>query len=641
MKKNKPQFSKKRRLHFNVLMFLFPFLLLIIFELLLRAFSFGNNMHLIINHPNKHYKKYYSINPKIGEKYFNKFDATGATNDIFLKKKPQNGFRIFVLGSSTLVGFPYEKNLMSSRILHERLQDAYPHNEIEVVNTSITAINSITLNDYISEIIKYEPDAILIYAGHNEYYGAFGIGSNETMSQNKKIRNLHLSMMNWRIYQLLRLTYTKFEYSLSHKDNVADSKGSLMKRIVADQNIIYKSEEYSFGINQFRTNIIEILNKASKNKIPVFISDLVSNVKDISPLGSSTTSDYNKANIAYNQAITKLGENDTIEAKELFYKAKDLDPVRFRASEEINKVITSLAKEYNCYFVPTKKLFTEESKGGLIGNNLMTEHVHPNISGQFLLADAFYTTIVNSKIIAKEVSPYNLKVSEYYKKNWGYTALDSLIGEYRVKQLKSYWPFTSLENNTTFRDIYKPNSIIDSLAFSVLLTSKPNVENLHESLATNYLSEENYVKALKEYETLIRINPYWSNYYNQAVNCYLKLDDLYSAEKYLLKSIKYKQTYFAYLMLAEIETIKHNFAAAVIAFEKALSLAESDNEKYDILKKLYSVYHYNKDFEKKEIMGEKLDKEGVRYEDVTPEIAFSYSNYVPYNVKDYIQKAKK
>ncbi|MDA3892051.1 MAG: hypothetical protein PF517_10355 [Salinivirgaceae bacterium] len=105
----------------------------------------------------------YSVNPLIGKKYFNKFDATKGTNDIFLKKKPENGFRIFLMGSSSLVSFPYEKNLMASRILHKRLQDAYPDKEIEVVNTAITAINSITFNDYIKDIVKYEPDAILFY----------------------------------------------------------------------------------------------------------------------------------------------------------------------------------------------------------------------------------------------------------------------------------------------------------------------------------------------------------------------------------------------------------------------------------------------------------------------------------------------
>jgi hypothetical protein len=127
-----------------------------------------------------------------------------------------------------MVGFPYEKNLMASRILHKRLQDAYPDKRVEIVNTAITAINSITLNDYMNEIVKFKPDAILIYAGHNEFYGAMGIGSNETMSQNHTIRNIHFKLMNFRLYQVLRMAITKITNKVNHAPKVAESKGSLM-----------------------------------------------------------------------------------------------------------------------------------------------------------------------------------------------------------------------------------------------------------------------------------------------------------------------------------------------------------------------------------------------------------------------------
>ncbi len=79
-----------------------------------------------------------------------------------------------------------------------------PQKHVEVVNTALTAINSITLKDFIPQVLKYEPDAILIYAGHNEYYGAFGIGSNETMSKSAFLRSLNFGIMNLRIAQLVK-----------------------------------------------------------------------------------------------------------------------------------------------------------------------------------------------------------------------------------------------------------------------------------------------------------------------------------------------------------------------------------------------------------------------------------------------------
>ena len=53
---------------------------------------------------------------------------------------------------------------------------------------------------------------------------------------------------------------------------------------------------------------------------------------------------------------------------------------------------------------------------------------------------------------------------EYYRDNWGYTALDSLMGVYVVEQLKSYWPFSSLDNEITFKDTFKAEGIVESIA---------------------------------------------------------------------------------------------------------------------------------------------------------------------------------
>ncbi|MDA3821786.1 MAG: hypothetical protein PF450_04125, partial [Bacteroidales bacterium] len=170
----------------------------------LRLISYGSNLNLFVENPREGYEDYLIVNPDIGTKYFQKFEHDAPSNDIFLKKKPADTFRIFVMGSSTVVGFPYEKNLMFSRILHKRLEDAYPDRKIEVINTAITAINSYTLYDYSKERVKYSPDPIIINARNNEFYGAFGSGSNESMSKSIALTRMHLKFMDIRIYQLFK-----------------------------------------------------------------------------------------------------------------------------------------------------------------------------------------------------------------------------------------------------------------------------------------------------------------------------------------------------------------------------------------------------------------------------------------------------
>ena len=138
LKKDK---SSKQNYVFKLITVLIPILILFVFEAVLRISGYGDNLNLFIKNPAEGYEKYMIVNPEVGKKYFQKFEYTAPANDIFLTDKPENTFRIFVMGSSTVYGFPYERNLMFSRILHQQLEDAYPGKKIEVVNTAITAID--------------------------------------------------------------------------------------------------------------------------------------------------------------------------------------------------------------------------------------------------------------------------------------------------------------------------------------------------------------------------------------------------------------------------------------------------------------------------------------------------------------------
>ena len=79
--------------------------------------------------------------------------------NLFLKEKPANGYRIFVLGGSTTAGFPYGNNLDFARILNRRLSDQFPEKKIEIINCAMTAVNTYTVLDLMDEILEQQPDA--------------------------------------------------------------------------------------------------------------------------------------------------------------------------------------------------------------------------------------------------------------------------------------------------------------------------------------------------------------------------------------------------------------------------------------------------------------------------------------------------
>ncbi|MFN2373848.1 MAG: SGNH/GDSL hydrolase family protein, partial [Cyclonatronaceae bacterium] len=166
----------RKALFFSIMLSI-PVLFFVFLELGLRWGNYRGNLDLFI-YPQIFRGEYVLPNPGFTGRYF--FATTTnptPSNDTFLANKPDNGFRIFVIGGSSAAGYPYGYNGTFSRVMKDMLQDVMPDKVVEVVNVATAAINTYTLFDQVDELLAHHPDAIMIYSGHNEYYGALGVGS--------------------------------------------------------------------------------------------------------------------------------------------------------------------------------------------------------------------------------------------------------------------------------------------------------------------------------------------------------------------------------------------------------------------------------------------------------------------------------
>jgi hypothetical protein len=87
----------------------------------------------------------------------------------FRIEKPANGFRVFILGGSSAYGFPWGASVAFGRPLERALAAAYPDRAVEVVNAAAMSYGSHRLRILVREILEHEPDALVIYGGHNEF----------------------------------------------------------------------------------------------------------------------------------------------------------------------------------------------------------------------------------------------------------------------------------------------------------------------------------------------------------------------------------------------------------------------------------------------------------------------------------------
>ena len=513
-----PTISKRRARWFKIITIALPFLLLLLLEGGLRLIGYGNDYPLFISSSAN--AGYLVMNPQVSEKYFPQHaNATVGYQEPFLKNKDANTFRIFVLGASTAVGYPYLHNGSFHRWLQYRLNHTFPDRNIEVINLALTAVNSYTVLDFAEQAVDYQPDGVLIYAGHNEYYGALGVGSTTAVASNPDLVRLILKSREFRTVQLFTDAFSVFRPEMSK----SELQENLMKRMTAEQSIHYGSDLYQRGIQQYETNLTATLSLLDEADIPTFISTLVSNEKDLPPLINDSTSEKS-AEDYYQLGQAAYRQQDFAAAKQNFQQAKELDLLRFRAPEAINEIIRQLVERFpEVHLVDSRAHLEEHSAHGIIGNELLLEHVHPNLLGYSLIADAFYQELQEQKLMSEDWG--QASIWEQAHREMPITEVDSLKGAYEVMMLKEGWPFYEPITDLDTANRTLPEAIAGALAVQQL-----SWDQATERLYQHYYQNQQLDQALKVAESVTLEHPHEPQFFTKAAGLALQLDSLAKAD---------------------------------------------------------------------------------------------------------------
>ena len=568
--------NKRTPFYFYIILIGFPILFFILLELGLRIFSYGFNYEQWDTVTEG--KSTLMLNQEIAKRYFYNTQSIPISNqDVFDAEKKSNAFRIFVLGGSSAAGYPFSPLGSFSRYVRDRLTILYPSSKIEVVNISMTAVNSYTVRDLFPGVLEQKPDLILIYAGHNEYYGALGVGSMESLGTSRKMVNLLLYLNRFKTVELLRNTIQRL-MKLFLGNNERQS-GTLMSRMAKDQYIGFDTETFNDGISQFEENIQDVLDIAKEKNVLVILSTLVSNLKDQPPFISIKTKNFPPADKIYNQAKYELSSGNYRIADSLFRFARDLDGLRFRAPEKINRVITSLSREYKLPLVKVDSAFSSISPDGIIGSNLMTDHLHPTLKGYQFLGKLFFERMEQSDYLPASEKA-NLSDDEQDSitvANFNFTKLDSIIGDYRMKLLKNDWPFINKRNKLSNSAILHLKNATDSLAADVL-DDIITWEEAHRKMAAYYLGRKNINSFLKEMDALISQYPVVVEYYDYVANVLLPLKDYKKAYKYLMAGYDIKPSAFKAKWLGTLDLYKDNLESAEKYLNESLAYDTKDSQ---------------------------------------------------------------
>jgi tetratricopeptide (TPR) repeat protein len=618
MKKQKPQeiqlTHRKKRIFFIVMLSL-PFLFFLGLELGLRLYGYGPDLSLFRRQEIRH-QNFLTINPSVKFRYFGTMKFSPSTSiDYFQIPKPPGVFRIFCLGGSTTVGYPFLFNGSFASYLRDRLHYTFPYKKIEVINLGMTATNSFTVLDIARELPAYKPDLLIVYDGHNEFYGALGAASHQSLGYSRMATLLYMRLIHLKTFQLVRDAVQKVAGLFRSVDN-SESRGTVMETLAHGQYVPIENRTYWTAHDIFRRNMEDLKINCASTGIPLILGTQVSNLRDMHPFVSEHPVDFPQEQIQQFKQFFENGEAlqmsrhidsaitayrsaekldsmyaevhyrlaqcyeanmQTVKALGEYRLARDEDELRFRADSRFNQLIRSMEEPGFCYVADHEKIFQSISHDSLIGHNLIVEHLHPNSDGYFLLAKDYARVMQAQGILA---TPQEWKTADTVNENilWDrrcVTDLDEEIAKQNTAWLTSSWPFKNQLPK------YEPVPATDTIRYIAqqVVMNQIDWKRGHEQAVTFYIHRGDLNNAVLEYQALLGQIPLDLELYMNLSRVYFRGKNYSGIKATMLRSIEVYPMLQSYRTLGDVMMQNGDATEALQYYERMDDFSQNPNER--------------------------------------------------------------
>jgi tetratricopeptide (TPR) repeat protein len=522
--------TRRRRVLFSLVLVMVPLLILALLEGLLRVTGLFAPEPVIVSVSGSD-GLLMGFNAHAGRLYFDEGHTAvpTMTPDVFLRSKSTSTFRVLCLGESSTAGFPFERQVPFPRQLRQILSEAYPQRRIEVLNAGIAAISSYVIVDMLPELLETSPDLVIVYAGHDEFYGAYCNDWPLSASGGDALVRTSLFVQKTRIGQMIRSAIS----ALRPAPPETTAAELQMQRTLGQDGITLGSSRYIRTMESFRLNLERIADACDERGIPMIFSTLVSNDRDqppfLSPVdsrrenvqmlqrgdsllksgnGSAAVAAYTSvlasdpanAEAHYGAALALLLAGDTSAVRKHFVSARDHDGMRLRATSEANSIIATVARARGAGLVDLADIMQARSVGRVIGREWICDHLHPTPQGYYVMAAAYFLGIQRKGLLPPPDSSFRPRAKAY-----GVTALDWEIGLMKIFPMIHRWPFPDRHVTT---DDYLP--VGDSTTARIAreyLHGRYAWSRAHETMAEEYLRRRDYDAARNEYGAIAEYSP--------------------------------------------------------------------------------------------------------------------------------------
>jgi tetratricopeptide (TPR) repeat protein len=329
-------------------------------------------------------RKYWTTVPEFGPFVLRRSD-TPRPQEVWLPVKKEAGKkRVVLVGESAAAGFP-GSDFSLARLVDALWRERFPDQPMEVINLTMVGVNSHVLRVFVREAMAMEPDALVIYMGHNEVIGPYGPAG----------RLAGFYPAGWMAQASLAARNTRtgrfFEWASNKVGSMAGIRTEKWTgldqfesaRIAADDMVL------DAMVAQTKGNVRAMAETALESGCKVLVCVPAVNLTDWPPLASADGDEEKSAMAAYEKAKKLQAEGGLAEAWKFYRQACDLDEMRFRADSRVRgvqrEVVAEMASK-DVMLVDSDIWLHEENPGPLTDRDFFLEHVHLTFEGRVAVA---------------------------------------------------------------------------------------------------------------------------------------------------------------------------------------------------------------------------------------------------------------
>jgi tetratricopeptide (TPR) repeat protein len=459
----------------------FPFLFLLLAELLLRMIGYGVPMDFVLRRELNGESRYLS-NPRFTWLFFDPVVARVPPPFSLAVRKTPGTVRVFVFGSSAAQGDP-EPGFGIARVLEVLLRDQFPGVELEVVNAAATAVNSHYVYAAARGALPLEPDVFVVYAGNNEVVGPFGAGTVLTAAAPPlPLVRVAVTMQGTRLGQLVGRIARAAGRGVGR--GLAPGAWHGMEMFL-QQQVRRTDPALERAYRNYERNLSDVCRMARGARVPVVLSTVAVNLRSCGPFASLHGPTLSAADRAgweplvaearrlegerrwaeaaqtlakavaidpeHAEAFYRLGRNEAqlgrdADARAHLALGRDLDTLRFRADTRTNAIVREVARrEAGVRLVDAEEALARLSPHGVEGDESFLDHVHLTFHGNYLLGVALLEEVREAlpASVRRQASGRPLLAEEEAARRLVYTELDRYRIAETMRQRLRDAPFTN------------------------------------------------------------------------------------------------------------------------------------------------------------------------------------------------------